>query len=505
MPVNTGARMQLCGSFSLKRKDLVILLLLTLAALLVHGYHPGAEDSEIYLTGVEHALDPGLFPVGAEYFQSHARLSFFAPLIATSVRISHLPLAWALFLWHILSIFLLLFALRRLSLLLFEDSYAQWTGVVLVAALLTIPIAGTALYPMDQYLNPRNLTAFAQIFGIVAVLERKYLRAFLFLVFAALLHPFMAVFAFAYCSLLVLEKNTVRKTVPSSQPQATLAASVAPLGILFQGPSEAYHIIAASHYYHYILRWHWYEVIGAVVPIAGFWLFARWAREKGLHNLEMTSRSLLRFGIICLAAAVIVAIPASLESVARLQPMRSLFLIYILFFLFTGALLGQYVLKGKASRWLLLFLPICAAMYVPQRLLFPASAHVEWPWARPKNQWVQAFQWIRGNTPKDAVFALDPFYLHIDGEDENGFRAVAQRSRLADAVKDSGVVSMFPPLADQWEKQVQAQVGWRNFKLPDLLRLQRVYGVTWVVLQQPAMAGLACPYENKTVEVCRLP
>jgi hypothetical protein len=34
---------------------------------------------------------------------------------------------------------------------------------------------------------------------------------------------------------------------------------------------------------------------------------------------------------------------------------------------------------------------------------------------------------------------------------------------LADAVKDSGAVSMFPPLAGEWLRQVDAQRGWRIF------------------------------------------
>ena len=49
----------------------------------------------------------------------------------------------------------------------------------------------------------------------------------------------------------------------------------------------------------------------------------------------------------------------------------------------------------------------------------------------------------------DAKFALDPGYLRIEGEDTNGFRAIAQRSKLSDAGKDSGEVSMFPNLAEQ--------------------------------------------------------
>jgi hypothetical protein len=46
----------------LKIRDLVFLSLLTLGALLVHGYHPWVEDAEIYLPGVEKSLHPELFP-----------------------------------------------------------------------------------------------------------------------------------------------------------------------------------------------------------------------------------------------------------------------------------------------------------------------------------------------------------------------------------------------------------------------------------------------------------
>ena len=41
-------------------------------------------------------------------------------------------------------------------------------------------------------------------------------------------------------------------------------------------------------------------------------------------------------------------------------------------------------------------------------------------------------------------FALDPRYMALPGEDQHGFRVIAQRSALADAVKDSGAATMFP-------------------------------------------------------------
>jgi hypothetical protein len=143
-------------------------------------------------------------------------------------------------------------------------------------------------------------------------------------------------------------------------------------------------------------------------------------------------------------------------------------------------------------------------MLYAQVQLFPASAHVEWPWTASRNQWVQAFQWIRQNTPRDAIFALDPHHMEIPGEDENGFRAIAERSMLADDVKDSGAVTMFPPNAEEWLRETQAQKGWQNFQVADFERLKREFGVNWAVLQQPGVAGLNCPYANTAVKVCHI-
>ncbi len=75
---------------------------------------------------------------------------------------------------------------------------------------------------------------------------------------------------------------------------------------------------------------------------------------------------------------------------------------------------------------------------------------------------------------------------------------------MADAGKDSGAVSMFPGMADEWWSQVQARENWRQFQLRDFAQLHDAYHVNWVVVEQPGLAGMDCPYENKAVRVCRL-
>lgn len=477
-----------------RTRNILCLLALTFGALLVHGYHPFAEDAEIYLPGVEKILDPGLFPFGAEFFQSHAHLTLFPNLIAASVRVTHLSLEAALFLWQLLSIFLLLWAGWQLSGKCFADARARWAGVALLAALLTLPVAGTGLYILDQYLNPRNLTAFAGILAIVKVLDKKYVHAGLILVISALLHPLMSVFALSYCVLVVGMERL--------KPRPARLALLLPLGISFGPPPEAYREVARTHTYFFLMRWAWYEWLGALAPIATLWWFGRVARAKQQRNLELLCRALVIYQVIYTVAALLISIPTSLEGLALLQPMRSLFLLYIMLILFGGGMLAEYVLKNSVGRWLVLFVPLCAGMFIAQRELFPASAHVELPGMAPRNPWVQAFVWVRENTPRDAIFALDPEFMHRS--DENGFRAIAQRSRMADEVKDSGVVTMFPPLADEWLQQVDALRGWKNFQLQDVQRLRERYGVGWVVVEPPGVAGLECPYRNDVAMVCKL-
>jgi hypothetical protein len=391
--------------------------------------------------------------------------------------------------------FLLFWASWELSAHCFPSLRARWGSVALLASLFTLPVAGTALYIMDQYINPRNLTAFAGVFAISSVLGKKYGRAALFLIFAAAIHPLMAVFAFSFCIVLAL--------LPHLDRRFALLAAVLPFG--FSAPtSTAYHQVALSHPYFYPMRWHWYEWLGALAPILILLWFSRVARWRGLRNLDLLCRAAVVYQVAYIPVALAVSIPARFESLARLQPMRSLYLVYILFFLITGGLLGEFVLKNRFWRWIALFIPLCAGMFLAQRALFPASAHIEWPAAAPRNSWVQAFEWIRGNTPTDAMFALDPYHMQIPGEDQNGFRAVAERSMLADAVKDSGAATMFPPNANEWLRQVQAQNDWQNFQLQDFRRLQSQFGVNWVVLQAPGRAGLTCPYRNSAVVVCRI-
>jgi hypothetical protein len=481
------------------------LLAITAGALLIQGYHPGAEDAEIYIPGIKKLLNPQLYPFGAEFFLNHARMTLFADLIAASVRVFHLGFDVTVFVWYVASIFLTLVACWLLSTECFDRPEAQWAGVLTVAALLTIPVAGTALYIADQYLTSRSLVTVAILFGLWSGLTGRLAGCLLWNAIALCIHPLMAVFGISFT--LILWSMRRNNSAPENQPWR-LAFTGFFTGVstlnLFPVSSSAYERAVDTRSYFFILRWQWYEWLGAIAPLLLLWLIGQVCRRRSMAAGRILARASIVYGVIFLLATLVVTVPARFQTAARLQPMRSLHLLYILMFLLGGGLLGEWILRQRRWLWIALFVPLCAGMFVVQLDLFPASPHIEWPNAVPHNDWLQAFDWVRRNTPTDALFAIDPDYM--DKDDEHGFRAIAERSRLADAVKDSGAVTMFPelPAADHWLEQLSAQRGWDHFHESDFHHLKELYGVGWVVSARPFSVNFACPYENPSVRVCRV-
>ena len=495
----------------MKGREIPPLALMTAAGFLVLGYHPYTDDAAFYVPAIKKALDPGLYPRSAEFFETHARLTLFPSLVAGTVRLTHLPLDVVLLLLQAACLFLFLLSCWKLACVCFEAPEARWCAVAALAAALTVPVAGTAIFIFDSFLNPRCISAFAATFAVAAAVERRYVVSGVWLACAALVHPLMTAYGALFVALLAWQQGREAAGVSRVAEVSTAAAALlwaVPLGLSLDAPTPAYHQAALRHDFHYVVRWEWYEWIGIVAPVCVFLWLERVARRHDMRNVAALCRALVIFVPALLGAALVLDIPARFEALARFQPMRGLYITYVLLFVLLGGMLGQFVLKRSAVRWLALFAPVCAGLFAYQLQAMPASRHCEWTGATSGNDWVDAFTWIRGNTPRDAYFALDPLYLEAAGEDVHSFRAIAERGALADVVKDSGAVSMFPGLADEWWEQVEAQRGWKSFRLDDFQRLKSRYGVDWVVLERTAprdAAGLACPYQNERALVCRVP
>lgn len=485
-------------------KNLLLLALISFGAMLVEGYHPGVEDDAVYLSAIRYRLNPRLYPHDFRWFTLQMQASIFDRLMAAWVRVTHIPIAYSELLGQCLAAFFFLWGCWALARRCFRSSAGAWAAAALVGALFTLPVAGTALYIFDQHLHPRAIAAALILGAILAVLDGRLVRVLLLLMAAVLVHPIMGIFGVSYCAILWiaawLEK---RRAARPAQEEVAVAMSLVPMWI-FEGRSSAWRQALDTRNYYFLGRWTWYEWLGAVGPIVILWAMARYARRTDRPVMARLAGCGAAFAIFQMVVGCIVLVIPGLIRLAPMQPMRYLHLVYILMAILGGGLLGEHVLRNRAWRWCALFVPLCLGMFAAQRALFPGTAHLELPWVESHNPWLEAFAWVRDNTPTDAYFALDPHYMQLPGEDYHSFRALAERSELPDAVKDAAVATQVPELAPQWRQATEAAAGWKNFRKADFLRLEHETGVNWIVVRGAGVAGLACPYRNEKVAVCRL-
>jgi MFS family permease len=505
------------------RLALVAFAVLTL---LVHGYHPYAEDGGLYVAGVEYTLQPTLFPHDTAFVTEHLSYSVFAPLLAGAVRCTHLPLSVILLLAYAASLLLSFFSahqlLRRCVAGPWAPQWIQLGGLALLAAWWTLPIAGTSLMLMDPYVTARSFSTPLSLLAIAFALDPWKTRVAhswhgfwhhewgsttacaCALILAALFHPLMAVYALAFVITICLTRLRHRALAWSLLTLAALALAAA---LQAFAPTESAAVVAASYsrYYWFLSQWQWFELLGLFGPIAILAALLHWRRR----HLTEAATTLLRAALALGTIAVLIALLFAHESyrthlVARLQPMRVFLLLYAVMTLLLGATLAQLI-RNIALRALLL-LALCATMFFVQRNIYPVSPHIELPGrqARNTNPWVQAFLWSRTHTPPDAVFALDAKYVNEDGEDAQTFRAWALRSALPDFSKDGGEAAIAPELAPRWLTAATAQRGLSTED--DRTRDARILplGATWMVVHATAPTRHPCPYNNGFIKVCQL-
>jgi hypothetical protein len=481
------------------------LILFTVLGFLVMGYHPGFEDDGIYLTAVKADLNPSLYPYNSDFFRLQMQATVFDGWMAHFVRFTGIPLAWAELFWQLAALFLILWSCRKIAAHIFKEVRAQWAAVAMVAAMFTLPVAGTALNIADQHLHPRNLTTALILIAVCRILGDKAQRwqAVPLLLLASVLHPIMAALGIAFCIFLTL---ALLEPVPFrlSAAQSSLAAAT-PLGWIFAPDSPGWRQALASRTYYSIYRWAWYEWLGALAPLILFWLLWRLAQRRGETRLARFALAVFAYGAFQQLVAMVLLAPPSLVRLSPFQPMRYLQLVYLFMALAAGGLLGRCLLATKAWRWAVYLLLINGGMFLVQWELIDEGAHLELPGIATSNPWLQAFDWIRLNTPSDSYFALDPRYLAAPGEGYHNFRALAERSQLSDGIKDTAVVAQVPSLGPVWQRQQSAQAGWQYFQLGDFEKLKAQFGVDWVLVSYPQPPGLACRWHNNTLAVCRIP
>lgn len=503
-----------------------VIALLTPAVLLVHGYHPLADDGAVYVTGIKKLANPDLYQSDAVFALSPTHLSVFAHLLAPLIR--WVPLPALLLVCQLASIFLFLLGSWRVAKRLFSAQRARWGAVLLAACCFTLPVAGTSLSIMDPYVTARSFSTPLGLFALAAVLEESWGWSVFWLALAALLHPLMAAYSvIAVLTVALTERRLWRSLcllyglgwllcaavfiATYRTDQATAYISSHNPGFLMnksafhersEGETWATHFTlsraALSRSYFFLSSWKWYEYPGLLIPL--LLLGVAGANKRPPWRARALAIAATVMGGSALLVSLCFVHRSGSLLLARLQVLRGFQFVYTAGVLLAGGLLAK--LRPRTITALCLL--IAGALFAGQRLSYPESHHVEWPGRTPRNRWQQAFLWIRSNTPENAIFALDNDYIESPGEDAQGFRASAERTAVPDWYKDGGIASNFPQAAIPWWQGIHATEHLNRATDEQRLTRLKPFGVTWIVLPAEAATGFPCPFINARVRVCRV-
>jgi len=486
---------------------LIRLGLLTAAALAIHGYHLGVEDAEIYIPAASKLLDPNLYPYATEFFLSHERLSLFAPILAWTARITHVSMDWTVFLWYIATLFATLVACWMLAAVCFESSRARWAAILAVTAALMMPAANTGLLLMDPYITARSFSTPLTVFALAGFLARRYVWATIAAALTVLIHPQMAVYLALLGVMLWIEERAVPAT--SRPTPATALALLLPIDFRFGPAQDPYREALYARDFYFLFTWTWYDWLGLLAPLAFLAWFGKTKPRGTTPAFARLSLALIPFGLLSILAAAVISCSHVFDMFARVQPLRCFHLITLVFLVFLGGVVGEYAgrIRGKIRAFIVPALCLCVAvlMFAVERNTYPNSPHIEWPGLKTSsNAWVNTLLWVRYDTPRNAIFAVDSRYFKDAGVDDHGFRAISRRSELADYYKDGGAVAIFPKLDREWKQMSDATYGLNHFTAADFTRLAKAWPVTWAVIHGSAPVGMDCPYQQQGYAVCRI-
>ena len=300
-----------------------MLLLTAVGAFVLQGYHPGAEDDGIYLSAIKKDLDPSLYPFNSQFFTMQMQATIFDKVVAASARLTHLPVSYVCLLWQLAAIALLLAGCRLIVDRCFGSFRAWFAGVLTVGCVLTLSVAGTALYITDEHLHPRILATDCILFALAALQRGRWGRAAALLVLGLAFHPIMGAFGVSLCGFYLLTPWLLK----AGKRLGSARAAAVPGAWLLTPADADWREALAQHSYYRLVTWQWYEWLGALAPPVLLWLLARLGRGRMRPRLFRLAAAAALYSVfqLCVALAM-----QPFVRLTPLQPMRSLHLTFVL-------------------------------------------------------------------------------------------------------------------------------------------------------------------------------
>ena len=524
---------------------------LTLAAVLLIGYHFGTFDQAIHIAFLKRSADPTLFPGDAFLELRHLHYSFF--------WYAFVPLQWlgllepALFAVHLFATYATLWIVWRLGRQLFADPLAA----TLACLALAVPHVGFAGFPVIEF-SLLNRT-FALPFLLLAMawyLEGRARAAFALVGALFNVHALSASFVLT----MLLLDTTVRwravgvRSIAVGLGRFCLAAAPV-LAWRLLLPRQAGALSLQPAWFDVVGRSLLYNVFHFVGPasyvglltacgLGAFGLFAVARRHlpPGPHDRTVTHFMLAITGIVALEIVVANGWPVTL--LVQLQIVRAGVFALVFGYLFFGAHLAARVRSGAGAVPVAAFVgltPPFAPLAIDAvsriagpraaRRLIEVAALLAFGWVTlhlgrsygiwspglhvyaPRTPWVDVQLWARAHAPKDALFITPPhiYWLYTpDWRTHSERSTVATLSEVLEFAFDPEYLAVWQPRfeavapgtlarfrGDVFENRRLIAAAYDGLTDVALRRVAACFGADYLVVQRPRLRGLPVAYANE--------
>ncbi len=534
-----------------------------LLSILLIGYHFGTFDQIVHIPFLKAAADPSLYPGDAFVDLRHPPTSYFWYLFIPFYRWGILEVA--IFAAHVLATTLTFGAVWRLSMTLFGDSVASTLAVITFI----FPHFGFLGFPVLEFslLNRTFVLPFL-LFAIDLYLHKHYVGAFLLLGLTVNLHPLSAGMVTIMLLIPTLVECRRISFARLFQAAATFLIGAAPILLLW---------VTNDQPVDWSLRPEWLSIIArgvltqvlypfAAIPfvllltLSGFsavgLLLIAQRKAPALAVERPVNLMLLTAGVI-FALGVFSAGFLPITVIIEMQLTRvSLFIFIFPYLYFASYLACEFRTQSMNSSSLALlagtFISTSLAIFPlaiwgllrwlkPRRLTWGVAAgsvagmfglcitialsmgiwqpgiHI----LAPQTDWVDAQQWARQNTPRNAVFITPPDKGSLY---EPEWRVFSERSSVV-AIYDLFEIALRPDYLDTWlerfellapgaEQQfngnyfeTKALTSRAFYTLTDqeILQAARSFAAGYLVVEQPHRRDFPVLYENEGYIIYQLP
>lgn len=522
-------------------KHYLIILLLSLLAIISHGYQYAVSDQEIFIPYILKAQDPDLFKNDILFDQISAQTSVFYPAVATISKTLSLEITF--FVGFLIFQFLFFVGLYNLSNHLLKDKRIAYFS--LLVFFLPKFIGGTATATFDTFFGYRSVGVIFLIFYLFYLLKHQFIKTAVMAAVGFWFHPLSIIPSLALLPVLHLAKSSFNfKEV--AKPLIIFLLISFPLILITNGSHSLFSallsrdslwlsIIRLRDDYIFPSLWTSRGWAAFFLYITLVMIFLKVLRKEikrdillifaaslaifvinylilDLHELPSFAKFQLARSITPLAYIALCISPLLLIGRNQIQKFLGLtsfialslnqfntFLILIILYTITRSFgyfkgVPKFDLPKDAIPTVLIFaLVIFLNLAINFKSFQNINQKIQFP--KQSNDWIDLQLWARENTAKTALFLAPP--------DQTGFRIFSQRPIVAD-IKDGAVVMYSSTYAKKWFDKAEDTRNYQSLAENDFLKLKSKYNFQYLVSLNNQKLPFAKIYSNSSFSLYKM-